>query len=266
MTILTSRVAQGGIVVSPSALFLNPGHRMISITAINEGDDEREIWTESKFGYEMSTDSGKIFIYIDSLATNEPSAASWIQFYPKRFTLRPGETQTVRVMASPPAGISDGEYWARVILVSKSRQLIQAKNAQVTAPKPTFTILYEQSVPFHYRIGKVSTGLRIDSLITGLSDTSIDVYTKISRTGNAAFWGSRTLELRDKAGNVVSKVTRNSGVYKKITSVDHINRSTIPAGEYTLSVLFASEGRTDIPKKQLLQTQQVRASTSLTIP
>ncbi len=264
--IIFLKASYAGIVISPSALFLNSGHRMISITATNEGDDEREIWTEMKFGYETSTDSGKIFIYMDSLAHDELSAAAWLQCYPKRFTLRPGESQTIRVMAVPPAGISDGEYWARVILNSKTRQVIQPKNAQVNGTKPALTILYQQSVPFHYRVGRVTTGLKVDSLITALSDTSVDVYLRISRTGNASFWGSRTLELRDKNGTVVYKVTRNSGVYKKITTVDHINRGGITSGDYTLSVLFASEARTDIPKKQLLQTQQVRASTSITIP
>ena len=237
---------------------------MISIMATNDGDDEREVWTEAKFGYEASNDSGKIFIYIDSLAHNENSAASWIQFYPKRFVLKPGEGQVIRLMVYPPAGISDGEYWSRVIIVSKTRQVIQPKNA--TRSQPGLTILYQQSLPFNYQVGRLTTGVKIDTLETSLSDTSINVFTKITRAGNASFWGSRTLQLRDKLGKIVYKETRNSGVYKTITNFDSINRKNILPGDYTLSVLFASEGRMDIPKNKLLQIQPVSASTSLTIP
>lgn len=258
--------ARGGITVSPGHLFLNSVHRTITISALNDGDDEREVWMEVKFGYETSDDSGKIFVLIDSAAVDEPSAAGWIECYPRRFNLKPGESQTVRIMARPPAGLSDGEYWSRVIVASKTRLTAQKSTVAPTGTKPGFTIIYQQSVPFHYRVGNVTTGVTIDSLTTALSDTSLNVVTQIGRTGNAAFWGSRTLQLLDNTGTSVYKVTRNAGVYKRMKFIDHISRSAVPAGEYTLSVVFSSEGRSDVTKRDLIKAAPVRSAVSVTIP
>lgn len=261
----TSPAARAGIVVSPGYLFLNSVHRTVSLTATNDGDDEREVWMEVKFGYEISDDSGKIFIQIDTLAQNEPSAAAWIECYPRRFNLKPGESQTVRVMASPPRTLGEGEYWSRVIVVSKTRQPPPQK-AAAASTKPGLIILYEQSLPFHYRIGTLSTGVVVDSLGTSLSDTSVNVVMKLTRVGNASYWGSRTTEFIDNSGRTVYKLTRNTGVYKSITLIDRINRTKIPPGEYIVNVQFVSEGRTDIPKRDLIHSSPVRTSRSLTIP
>jgi len=263
--LLSSFSALAGIQVIPNYLFLDASHRTLPFTVINDGADEREVWLETRFGYETSDQAGKIFIYLDSLALNEPSAAAWIQSYPRRFILKPGESQTVRLVVTPPAGLFDGEYWSRVLVMSKSRTP-PSKVTESAAVKPGIVLLFQQSIPFHYRVGKLSTGLSVDSLATSISDTSIDVTTKLARTGNAAFWGSRSIRVYDKSGKMVFSFKKNAGVYKTLTLVDHISRTGLTAGEYTVSVEFLTEGRTDVPKQNLIRADPIRASVSFVMP
>ena len=70
---VVASIARASIVVIPSYLFLDSRHRTLPVTVSNDGDDEREVWLQVKYGYETSDDTGKIFIYMDSLATGEPS-------------------------------------------------------------------------------------------------------------------------------------------------------------------------------------------------
>jgi hypothetical protein len=262
---LIAGAAMAGIQVIPNYLFLDASHRTLPFSVINDGSDEREVWLETRFGYETSDYTGKIFIYIDSLALNEPSAAGWIQGYPRRFLLKPGESQTVRLVVTPPAGLFDGEYWSRILIMSKSRTA-PTKVTETVVVKPGIVLLFQQSIPFHYRVGKLSTGLTVDSLTASISDTTLDVTTKLSRTGNAAFWGSRVIRVFDKSGKVVFSLKKNAGVYKTLTLVDHISKTGLSSGEYNISVEFLSEGRTDVPKQDLIHSDPVRASTTVVMP
>jgi hypothetical protein len=124
----------------------------------------------------------------------------------------------------------------------------------------------EQSIPFHFRVGTVTTGIRVDSLTTSLSDTGLTVCTKLFRTGNAAFWGSRTFQLNDRSGKSWLSWTHNTGVYKTITLVDTFNRTSFPPGEYVLVARYHSDGRTDIPPHDLLRALPVEISVPVTIP
>lgn len=47
--------------------------------------------------------------------TFEYSAKKMLRFVPKRFTLKPGESQVVRVMVSRPAGLADGDYHSHLL-------------------------------------------------------------------------------------------------------------------------------------------------------
>jgi P pilus assembly chaperone PapD len=258
--------ASADIKVSPHYLFVSSASsHLISLNVSNDGNDEREVWIDTRYGYETSDDTGRIFIRIDTAAVDEPSAATWIKCYPKRFILKGGESQTVRFMVTAPAGVQIGEYWSRVIIASKPRQIPKGPAASTTV-KPGISILMEQSIPFHYRVGTVNTGVRFDTLSTQLTDTGLVVTTKLLRTGSAAFWGSRTIQLNDRGGKNWLNWTHNTGVYKDLLLVDRFNRTSFPPGEYVLSVRLHSDGRTDIPPKDLLRIAPVEISIPVTIP
>jgi hypothetical protein len=256
----------GDIRISPHYIFVSStSNRLISLSVTNTGTDEREVWVDSRYGYETSDDSGKIYIKSDTTSTDVMSSATWISCYPKRFILKSGEGQTIRFMVNPPADLSVGEYWSRIYVSSKTRQVPKPAGTS-TNIKPGIALLIEQSIPFHFRVGTVKTGVQIDSVGTALTDTGLVISSKLFRTGNAAFWGSRTILLNDQSGKNWITWTHNTGVYKDITLVDKFNRVSIPSGEYTLVYRLHSDGRTDVPPKDLLKIAPVEISVPVHIP
>src|SRR5204862_7437145 len=62
-----------------------------------------------------------------------PSAAAWVQAFPRRLTIAPLERQTVRLLVTPPAGLPDGEYWARLIISARGGKLPLRRAAETAA-------------------------------------------------------------------------------------------------------------------------------------
>jgi len=266
LLLISSSITKAGIQITPSYLFLDGSRRSIPVNVSNTGNDEREVWVEIKFGYEMTDDSGKFYIHLDSLDANEPSAAHWLQCFPKRFLLGPGESQTIRILAVPPAGIAEGEYWARIQVVSKPREKAHVSSQAAQNVKPGITILYQQSLPFHYRVGNPATGLEVDTLITAASDTNVTVSMLLTRKGNASYWGSRTIKVLDKNGKVVLNQTKNTGIYKTIRLTDSFSKLNLQPGNYIVEVEFSTDKRRDVPKASLIHALPVRVTSSFIIP
>ncbi len=254
------------IQTSPNFLFLESPHRSTPLIVTNTGADEREVWVEIKFGYETTNDSGRLFIFIDSLGNSELSAASWVQGFPRRFILGGGESQTVRLFVTPPSGLTDGEYWARIIVTSKPTKKPQSAESAPTGVRQGINILYQLSLPFHYRVGKLTTGIIVNSLNAEIADTSINLSMNLSKTGNAAYWGSRTIRVIDKSGKTVLTKTKNTGVYTTLATLDRIGRGGILPGQYTVEVEFVTEKRMDVNKTKLVRSNPIHTSTTLIIP
>ena len=262
----TQGILRADVKVSPHYIFVSATtNKLISLSVSNDGTDDREVWVDSRYGYETSDDSGKVYIKLDTIAIDEPTAAAWIKCYPRRFILRAGEGQTVRFIVTPPPGLPVGEYWARIYVSSKSRQTPKS-GSPVTVVKPGISLLMEQSIPFHFRVGTVTTGIRVDSLATAFSDTGLTICTKLFRTGNAAFWGSRTFTLTDRSGKNWLTWSHNTGVYKSLKIYDTFNRTSFPPGEYTLTARYHSDGRGDIPPHDVLRCIPVELSIPVRIP
>lgn len=264
---LLASLAHASVTVNPKFIFLDGSRRSVGVTVTNPGDQEVEVWIEAKYGYETSDDSGKILIHFDTLAVDEPSAATWIRVYPTRFVVGAGETQTVRIAVRPPGGTGEGEYWARILVTSRLRNISPLPLSGVQgATKSGINLMTQLSLPFHYRVGKVTTGLQVTSMNTSISDTAILVSMQLAKVGNAAFWGSRVIKITNESGKVVSTVTKNLCVYKTLTLIDRINRTNLPSGTYNVDVEFVTGKRTDLRVSDLVQAPSIHAAASVLIP
>jgi len=259
--------ARASISIDPKFLFLDGSRRSVSVSISNSDENEAEVWIEVKFGYETSDDSGKIFIHFDSLAIDEPSAATWIRCYPQRFIVGPGESQTVRIAVRPPAGTADGEYWARILVTSKPRNISRLPQSGTTpSAKPGVNVLTQLDLPFHFRLGKLSTGLEIVPLSPAVTDTAVLVPLRLTRTGNASFWGTRTIKVINGSGKTVFTVTKNIAVYKTMTLVEKISRTGLASGTYSVEFEFVTGKRLDVRTANLIQAPPIHTAASVLIP
>lgn len=264
--LLLCNLTYASVTVSPKFLFLNASRKSIPLYVSNPGVDEAEVWLEVKFGYEKSDENGKPIIFMDTTGDNEYSAASWVRVFPRRFILGPGEMQTVRLVAVPPAGVHDGEYWARIFVTSKNRNVSSASLKSRQNVKPGINVMSQTDLPFHFRVGKVTTGVTVNSLDVALNDTAIVLKTKLSRSGNASFWGKRTIKIINSAGITMFTVSKNTGVYTEMTLVDLIKFGGFASGTYSVEIELVSGQRQDVKNSDLLQVPRVLTSATLTIP
>ena len=116
-----ARVAEAqGVIVAPHAVYLDHRTRSASITLYNPGSDPAEVTISSFFGYPVTDSVGHFMLQTpDSVDGSMPSATAWIEAFPRRMTIPPLQRQTVRLLARPPQGLADGEYWSRVMISAK---------------------------------------------------------------------------------------------------------------------------------------------------
>src|SRR5688500_4430590 len=112
-----SALRAAAVSVSPMAVYLDQRTRTGTITLYNAGTRPEEIGVEFAFGYPQSDEAGNITVPItDTVPAGEPSAVGWLQAFPRRLVLQPGQRQVVRIMIRPPEGLEEGEYWARALV------------------------------------------------------------------------------------------------------------------------------------------------------
>jgi P pilus assembly chaperone PapD len=263
-TSVTSSFTFAAISATPKFVFLDNTRKSTPIQISNLESEEREVSIDVKFGYITSDDSGKPTLFTDSLSTDAYSAASWIQVFPKRFTFGPGETQTVRLTTTPPPGLKDGEYWARIFITAKPRKpTTTAKTQQKTSGG--FILATQIGLPFHYRHGKVTTGLEINNLAATTTGGDLNVSFNLKRTGNASFWGSRTIRIIDPSGKQLYTSTKNAVVYNSFTVMEHFAVQNLSRGTYKIEVETLTGKRTDIKKDDLLPSPPVRSAISVVV-
>lgn len=262
---MAGTAAAQGVIVAPHAVYLDHRTRSASVTLYNPGSAPTEVTISSFFAYPVTDSTGQLALHVpdSAAAAGANSAAGWIEAFPKRMTLAPLQRQTVRLLARPPQGLADGEYWARLV-VSATGGTLPVTGADSAAGIEVGLALEVRSVlPLLYRKGAVQTGVTLSDLRAAGEGDSVAVRMKLVRTGTAAYTGTARGKLVDAKGAVAASFDRPIAVYH-----DAEPRFTMPApaaGAYTLHVELVTE-RTDIQPELLLRTPPVRDSAGVRLP
>ncbi len=201
--------------VSPMAVYLNDRARTGTLTLFNPGQLPEEIEIGFAFGYPTSDADGNVLLdLVEEAAPGEPSAVPWLRAFPRRLVLGPGERQIVRVMIQPPAGLEDGEYWARALIHARGGQApIEQRRGDVGVQVSVETVVV---AAVNYRHGAVRTGLEVRGA-GARKDGAHGVATiDLARTGNAAFLGRLLVEVVDARGRVVASGEDVLAVYREM--------------------------------------------------
>lgn len=230
LTLVGAREA-AAVSVSPTALYIDSRTRTGVLTLHNPGTLPEEITIDFAYGYPQSDTAGNIAVELTrEPAAGEPSALGWMRAFPRRLVLQPGQRQVVRVMVEAPAGLAEGEYWARVLITSRGGQppIEQAQGDQVLHLEVQTTLV----MAANYRNGDVRTGVTVTSATARRTGAEVAMQIDLERTGNAAFLGSLRADLVDARGNVVGTAFDDLAVYRTMR-----RRLTIPVPEGTAGPL-----------------------------
>lgn len=212
LTLVGAREA-AAVSVSPTALYIDSRTRTGVLTLHNPGTLPEEITIDFAYGYPQSDTAGNIAVALTrEPAAGEPSAMGWMRAFPRRLLLQPGQRQVVRVMVEAPAGLAEGEYWARVLVSSKGGQppIEQAQGDQVLHLEVQTTLV----MAANYRNGDVRTGVDVTSAAARRTGDEVTLQLDLERTGNAAFLGSLRADLVDTRGTVLGSAFDDLAVYR----------------------------------------------------
>ncbi len=250
------------VLVAPHHIFMDHRVRSGTIELYNPSDQTEEVSIETVFGYPATDSAGRLFLYTapDRVgAADARSAAGWIRAFPRRMTIRPGERQTVRLLAEPPAALPDGEYWTRVVVHSKGQQLPVAGVSDTTTIQVGLDLEVRTVIALTYRKGEVSTGVQISELAASIVDDSLLVRPLLRRQSDAAYIGLLRTELVDAFGNVVREWENQVAVYYALHRQLAFGLGDLPEGPYWVRVTVATD-RSDVEPENLLPAQTVRDS------
>jgi hypothetical protein len=263
-----SVAAAQGVLVAPHAVVMDHRTRSGSLSLYNPGDEAAEISLSTFYGYPVTDSTGDFELRtIEHPDASQPSAAGWIEAFPKRMLLGPKERQTVRLLARPPAGLRDGEYWARLVVSAKGGTVPVTGMDTATGVTVGLNLEVRTVLPLQYRKGRVATAVRLTRLAGSIEGDSLAVRVHLQRTGTAAFIGTLRGALVDSTGATVTSFTSPLAVYyamePRITAP--LPGGRVPPGRYRLRVEVAAE-REDLAPESLLPARPVRDSLEVRLP
>ena len=267
-------IAQG-VMVAPHAVFIDHNQRSGSVLLYNPGTEPVEVTISTIFGYPTTDSIGRI--QLDTLmADSTNSALGWIQAFPRRLTVGPRERQTVRLLARPPVGLADGEYWLRLRIAAQAGSVPITGVADTTAIQVGLKLEVRTIIGVNYRKGAVMTGVALSNLRAQVVGDSVITRARIERRGNAAFIGMIRETLVDSTGAVRAQRVGDSlvtsfqspiGVYFTMEPrlASAIPAPGLPRGRYWLRYEVVAE-REDLDPKVVLKAPAARDSVQLIVP
>jgi hypothetical protein len=245
---------------------LTPARPAGEITVLNPRATPAAFTVDLHFGYVTTDSSGAPRVELVA-GPDSASAAEWITPYPRRFTLRPGASRIVRLLARAPADISHGEYWARLTVHSHDTSSAPSSVMHDTTTRDVrLTLETATVIPVFFRKGDVTTGIQVDSMRASVDGDSVDVRVALTRRGNAAFLGIAHLILLDERGREMAAADRQFAVYRSTA-----NRWRIPVPSQGAAIpsfvnVLISTRRGDIPSRLVLKADVVRHEVAISRP
>ena len=254
-------VAQG-VLVAPHAVVIDHRTRSGSLDLYNPGDSPAEVTLSTFFGYPVTDSTGDFELRtVEQPDATMPSAAGWIEAFPRRMLLGPKERQTVRLLARPPARLADGEYWARLVVSAKGGTVPVTGVDDSSGISVGLNLEVRTILPLQYRKGALATSARLRGLTAAVEGDSLAVRMRLDRAGTAAFIGTIRGTLSDSAGTTVASFGSPVAVY---FTMEPRLTAALPAGglrpgRYLLRAEVAAE-REDLAPETILPARPVRDS------
>jgi hypothetical protein len=159
------------------------------------------------------------------------------------------------VLATPPDGLPDGEYWSRLIVTSRAAQpAVSVTGDSSVQAGITFELRTITSVT--YRKGALTTGVRLDDFRASATPDTLAAWVHLAREGAAAYLGSVALELRDPEGRTLQRWDTPIAIYHAQQRRFALPLDSVVPGAYQLRLLV-STARQDIGAEHVLPAEPI---------
>jgi len=243
-----------GVLVAPTVVFLSDDSRTGRMTLQNIGDKPQEVTVFFSFGLPTADSLGDVMVRLqDSTVTDPQSCLEWIKAFPRRLILPPNASQVIRFVANPPRELSDGEYWARVV--------IKAQEADPNIPRATgedqittrLNMVMQTAIMLKYRHGEVFCELKLEEASAKYTGNQVEVLVSTKNVGNASYVGILNCQVVDAGGREVAQRDVQLAVYRELRRRVEI---PVPEGDFArpfkVNLEISGKGRTDIAASDML--------------
>lgn len=255
-----------GVLVAPTTIVIDGRERAASVLLVNPNDAAVEVELSTLYGYTVTDSAGNFSLWTtETPDAAAPSAVEWIRVFPRRVSIAPRAQQLVRLLVSPPAGLADGEYWARLVVLARGVPL------PVTAPVDSgsvtvgLTVEVRTVLPILYRKGAVAAGGAVEAVAAVRHGDSVAVHARVGRLGQGAVLGSVRASLLDAQGAVRDTATLPVAVYETIEPRLVLHADPADPGPHRVRLELVSE-RADLPPEAILRFPASRDSVGVTLP
>lgn len=254
-----------GVLVAPTSIFMEGSSRSATVLLVNPNDEPAEVELSMTYGYTVTDSAGSFSLWTsDSPDSTQPSAAQWIRIFPRRMAIEPRAQQLVRLLVSPPAGLPDGEYWARLVVLARGGKIAVEASTDSGSVNVGLAVEVRTVLPVLYRSGKQTTGAAIEALSALPVNDSVAVRARLSRAGGAAALGTFRAILVDSSGTERGRAELPVSVYAPIEPRLVLPVDSLPGGRYAVRTEFVAE-RPDLPPEALLRFPAVRDTLYVTL-
>ncbi len=253
------------IEVSPVRVLLTSRQRDIEVFVSNPLDEAVEV--ETRFGFKVLRSDSLGNRTLDTVASAGEMANScrnWLKLYPQKLTLPPRSTRSVRIIATPPEAIADGEYWARLELIGEKVGRAKPVTVDTNGISVDLKMRLNVGIPITYRKGQVETGVAISNVQARRVDTNLMVMIDTRRLGNAAYRGTLKAVLRGADGSDLAAREDEFTNEHELRNVLNFTNVPLPEGRYKLDIESRSV-RTGTVSEMVLAAPPVTRSYSLLV-
>lgn len=209
--------AQGDLMIFPKRIVFEGNKQKEELNLSNIGKDTA-IYSISFLQYNMEEDGS--FKLIENATEGQWYADPYLRFFPRKVTLAPGESQSIRLQLRRKADMPAGEYRSHLYFRSEKAnkplgmETPKDKSAMSVQLIPVFGI----SIPTIIRIGQTQVTSSISDLKreTAKDSTSVLKLT-VHRMGNCSIYGDISVEFLPTKGKPVEiGAIRGIGIYTNI--------------------------------------------------
>jgi P pilus assembly chaperone PapD len=251
--VVTSGQLGASVLVAPTVVFLNKAEPTERMTIMNQGTEPQEVTIDFAWGLPESDSVGRVYVDLQDSSANDPrSAMEWLRAFPRSMILPPGQSQIVRVMARPPAGLEDGEYWARVVVRSQKARGNEDSNLDEGVITTQLNMVMQTAIMVKYRTGELNSSLQLNSARAEKSGSKVNVIVDLESRGNVSYMGVTDLTLIDGRDREVASQSTNLAVYRDLRRRYQMNIPEDSRPPYRVRMRISSEGRTDIAPPDMI--------------
>lgn len=213
MLVANAAHAEGVLAVAPLRVLLSDGKTSEILSLTNRADKTRTYKIVLK---DQVMDAKGDVIERD---TFDYSAKRMLRFMPGRITLAPGQRQNIRVMATIPEGLPDGDYHTHMIF--EQQRDTEASTEHVEQGfKLQLGSIYSIGIPVIVRHGKIESNLKLTSARLEKHPDKQGTYIAqvgFERSGNAE--AGATLHILDATTGAMLAQPRNVRMYREVNAM-----------------------------------------------